>query len=112
VTNPKSSKEPAIKELKKSLSRRMCAFLVPMRLTNSTVCWGVKASILAAFVKEIISDRGGKLLGWWGVLLWNELDLPGFETRRNSKRQKEEVRKKENIQNIETLPEMLGDSSL
>lgn len=100
MTNPKPSKGPAIKELKKSLSRRMCAFLVPMRLTNSTVCWGVKASILAPFAKEIISDRGGKLLGWWDVLLWNELDLPGFETKRNCKRQKEEVRRKENIQTL------------
>jgi hypothetical protein len=83
VTNPKPSKGPAITELKKSLSRRMRAFLVPIRLTNSTVCCGVKASILVAFEKEASSDYRGKFLGMMdcGILLQTELGLPRLETR-------------------------------
>lgn len=35
-----------MKELMSSLSRRMCAFLVPVLETSSIVCWGVKESIV------------------------------------------------------------------
>lgn len=46
TAQPNPSRGPVMTELKNNLSRRVCAFLVPIRLTSSTVCWGVKASIL------------------------------------------------------------------
>lgn len=49
-TYPKPRRGKAMKEFQKSLSRRMCAFFVPIRDTSSTVCWGVKASMMATIL--------------------------------------------------------------
>lgn len=56
---PNPSSGLAMKEFQNNLSRRVCAFLVPMRLTSSTVCWGVKASMA-----NNPTEYGIELLTW------------------------------------------------
>jgi len=75
--NPRSG--PAITELKKSLSRRVCAFFVPMRLTSSTVCWGVKASIIGVFFEQFYEGR----------FLREGLESPVFGTKAQENAMKE-----------------------
>ena len=86
TAQPKPSKGPAMQELNQSLSRRMWAFLVPIRETSSVVCWGVKASIVLDL--WLMGDEKGKAASrrfcgegaGWGIardcffffLVWNK----------------------------------------
>lgn len=60
MAQPKPSSGPARNEFQKSLSRRMCAFLQPVRATSSIVCAGVKASIVVVvvLVLALVRDQG------------------------------------------------------
>lgn len=68
--HPKEIRAPPMKELMKSLSIRILAFLAPMRETSSVVWAGVKASI------EAVSRRDSKT---------SEID--GVEQYRSTKKQ-------------------------
>ena len=75
TAQPKPRRGPVRKLLTKSLSRRVVAFLVPMRAQSSVVCWGVNASIVVfGYGRRCLVDGGGggssliirELLRWEG----------------------------------------------